>query len=53
MTEMDTKVRSLTATLVKKQQAVEILTAERNAMRLQLEKTEVNNMKSGHFFRIY
>ncbi|KAF4526029.1 hypothetical protein B566_EDAN000821 [Ephemera danica] len=38
--DLDAKVRTLTATLVKKQQTVELLTAERNAMRLQLEKAE-------------
>jgi hypothetical protein len=40
--DLDAKVRTLTATLVKKQQAVELLTAERNAMRLQLEKAEAS-----------
>ncbi|XP_059481123.1 golgin-84 [Neocloeon triangulifer] len=50
MVDLDNKVRSLTATLVKKQQAVEILTAERNAMRLQLEKTELRLRESAHVY---
>ncbi|XP_050454420.1 golgin-84 isoform X2 [Cataglyphis hispanica] len=38
--EMDTRIASLTQTLVRKQQALECLTTERNALRLQLEKIE-------------
>jgi len=40
--EMDSRIASLTQTLVLKQQALECLTTERNALRLQLEKIEVN-----------
>lgn len=40
--EMDSRIASLTQTLVIKQQALECLTTERNALRLQLEKIEVN-----------
>lgn len=40
--EMDSRITSLTQTLVIKQQALECLTTERNALRLQLEKIEVN-----------
>lgn len=40
--EMDSRIASLTQTLVLKQQALEHLTTERNALRLQLEKIEVN-----------
>lgn len=40
--EMDSRLASLTKTLVLKQQALECLTTERNALRLQLEKLEVN-----------
>ncbi|XP_065343571.1 golgin-84 [Cloeon dipterum] len=50
MVDLDNKVRSLTATLVKKQQAVEILTAERNAMRLQLEKAELRLRESANLY---
>lgn len=39
--EMDSRLTSLTKTLVLKQQALECLTTERNALRLQLEKLEV------------
>ncbi|KYM94201.1 PREDICTED: golgin subfamily A member 5 [Cyphomyrmex costatus] len=38
--EMDSRIASLTQTLVLKQQALECLTTERNALRLQLEKIE-------------
>ncbi|XP_029664276.1 golgin-84 [Formica exsecta] len=38
--EMDTRIASLTETLVRKQQALECLTTERNALRFQLEKIE-------------
>ncbi|XP_025268182.1 golgin-84 isoform X1 [Camponotus floridanus] len=38
--EMDSRIASLTQTLVIKQQALECLTTERNALRLQLEKIE-------------
>lgn len=38
--EMDSRIASLTQTLVLKQQALEHLTTERNALRLQLEKIE-------------
>ncbi|XP_032686713.1 golgin subfamily A member 5 isoform X2 [Odontomachus brunneus] len=38
--EMDSRLASLTKTLVLKQQALECLTTERNALRLQLEKLE-------------
>ncbi|XP_011154634.1 golgin subfamily A member 5 [Harpegnathos saltator] len=38
--EMDLRLTSLTKTLVLKQQALECLTTERNALRLQLEKLE-------------
>ncbi|XP_029178032.1 golgin-84 isoform X2 [Nylanderia fulva] len=38
--EMDSRITSLTQTLVIKQQALECLTTERNALRLQLEKIE-------------
>ncbi|KAG5306995.1 GOGA5 protein, partial [Acromyrmex insinuator] len=38
--EMDSRITSLTQTLVLKQQALECLTTERNALRLQLEKIE-------------
>lgn len=40
--EMDSRIASLTQTLVIKQQALECLTTERNALRLQLEKIEVD-----------
>lgn len=40
--EMDSRITSLTQTLVLKQQALESLTTERNALRLQLEKIEVD-----------
>jgi len=40
--EMDSRIGTLTQTLVLKQQALEHLTTERNALRLQLEKIEVN-----------
>lgn len=39
--EVDSRITSLTQTLVLKQQALECLTTERNALRLQLEKVEV------------
>ncbi|XP_020299405.1 golgin subfamily A member 5 isoform X2 [Pseudomyrmex gracilis] len=38
--EVDSRIASLTQTLVLKQQALECLTTERNALRLQLEKIE-------------
>lgn len=38
--ELDTRITSLTQTLVIKQQALECLTTERNALRLQLERIE-------------
>lgn len=38
--EMDSRITSLTQTLVIKQQALECLTTERNALRLQLERIE-------------
>lgn len=38
--EMDSRIATLTQTLVLKQQALECLTTERNALRLQLEKIE-------------
>lgn len=40
--EVETRLASLTHTLVSKQQALESLTTERNALRLQLEKIEVS-----------
>lgn len=40
--EVEMRLSSLTQTLVSKQQALESLTTERNALRLQLEKIEVN-----------
>lgn len=39
--EVETRLSTLTQTLVLKQQALESLTTERNALRLQLEKIEV------------
>lgn len=39
--EVDSRIGTLTQTLVLKQQALECLTTERNALRLQLEKIEV------------
>lgn len=41
--EIESRLASLTQTLVMKQHAVENLTTERNALRLQLEKLEVNS----------
>lgn len=38
---VETRLSSLTQTLVAKQQALESLTTEKNALRLQLEKIEV------------
>lgn len=40
--EMDSRLATLTKTLVLKQQELECLTTDRNALRLQLEKLEVN-----------
>lgn len=40
--EIESRLASLTQTLVSKQQALENLTTERNALRLQLEKIEVS-----------
>lgn len=40
--EIDSRITSLTRTLVLKQQALECLTTERNALRLQLEKVEAS-----------
>lgn len=40
--KVESRLTSLTQTLVSKQQALEILTTERNALRLQLEKIEVS-----------
>lgn len=40
--EVESRLSSLTRTLVLKQQELEHLTTERNALRLQLEKLEVN-----------
>ena len=39
--EVESRLSTLTQTLVSKQQALESLTTERNALRLQLEKIEV------------
>ncbi|XP_055906696.1 golgin-84 [Eupeodes corollae] len=39
-TTYETRIRSLTQTLVEKQNSVEAMTAERNALRFQLEKAE-------------
>jgi hypothetical protein len=41
--EIDSRITTLTQTLVLKQQALECLTTERNALRLQLEKVEASN----------
>jgi len=41
--EIDARITTLTQTLVLKQQALECLTTERNALRLQLEKVEASN----------
>lgn len=40
---LEDRVQSLTQSLVKKQTSLESVTAERNALRLQLEKLEVSN----------
>jgi len=40
--EIDSRITTLTQTLVLKQQALECLTTERNALRLQLEKVEAS-----------
>lgn len=48
--EMDSRIASLTQTLVLKQQALECLTTERNALRLQLEKIEVNIIAYKYIF---
>jgi hypothetical protein len=39
--DIDTRIKSLTETLMLKQNALETVTTERNALRLQLEKLEV------------
>lgn len=48
--EVDSRLASLTQTLIVKQQALECLTTERNALRLQLEKIEV---KKKRWFNIF
>ena len=42
--EVESRLSTLTQTLVLKQQALESLTTERNALRLQLEKIEVTHI---------
>lgn len=44
--ELESRLHMLTQTLVLKQSSLETVTTEKNALRLQLEKTEV----SGHIF---
>lgn len=50
--EVESRLSTLTQTLVSKQQALELLTTERNALRLQLEKLEVI-IWSLKFFQIF
>lgn len=40
--DMDTRIQSLTDTLMMKQSGLETITSERNALKIQFEKLEVN-----------
>lgn len=55
---IDSRLQSLTQTLMTKQNALEVVTTERNALRIQLEKLDVSirivkyNNTRGLFFRM-